>query len=107
MTMAGETAAGFWGLSHQDNKTARGGILELASLIMEEYNLLSGEPLELFVDHDSIAWGEEWRTRVDSSLAQTTFFIPIITPRYFMRSECRRQLLDFAASPDPANSTTA
>lgn len=63
----------------------------------EEYNLLSGEPLELFVDHDSIAWGEEWRTRVDSSLAQTTFFIPIITPRYFMRSECRRELLEFAA----------
>jgi hypothetical protein len=34
MTMAGETAAGFWSYSHQDNKLDGGAILELASLIM-------------------------------------------------------------------------
>ena len=64
---------------------------------MEEYNLLSGEPLQLFVDQESIAWGEEWRSRIDTALSQTTFFIPIITPRYFARPECRRELLEFAA----------
>jgi len=95
--MAGETAAGFWSYSHEDNELDGGAILDLASLIMEEYNLISGEPLKLFIDHDGIAWGEEWRSRINSSLAQTTFFIPIITPRYFMRSECRRELLEFAA----------
>lgn len=95
--MAGETAAGFWSYAHEDNKLDGGGVLELACLIMEEYNLISGEPLELFIDRDSIAWGDEWQNRVDSSLAQTTFFIPIITPRYFMRPECRRELLEFAA----------
>ena len=67
---------------------------------MEEYNLLSGEPLNLFVDRNDIAWGEEWRARINSSLAEATFFIPIITPRYFTRPECRRELLEFAAKAE-------
>jgi hypothetical protein len=58
---------------------------------------LSGEPLELFVDCDSIAWGQEWQKRINSSLIQTTFFIPIISSRYFKRPECRRELLEFSA----------
>jgi TIR domain len=93
--MSDDVAAGFWSYAHDDNDLDGGAILELARLIKEEYNLLSGEPLDLFVDRESIAWGEEWRDRVDSSLAQTTFFIPVITPRYFKRPECRREFLEF------------
>jgi hypothetical protein len=90
-------AVGFWSYAHEDNELDGGAILELARLIGEEYNLLSGESLELFIDRTDIAWGEEWRARVDATLSQTTFFIPIITPRYFARQECRRELLEFAA----------
>jgi hypothetical protein len=53
--------------------------------------------LEVFLDRDSIRWGEEWRERIDSAVAGTTFFIPIVTPRYFLRKECRRELLSFWA----------
>jgi hypothetical protein len=74
--MSSETAYGFWSYAHEDNELDGGNILVLAHLIKEEYNLLSGEPLELFIDRDGIAWGEEWRKRIDSSLVQTTFFIP-------------------------------
>jgi hypothetical protein len=95
--MPTETVAGFWSYAHGDNELDGGAVLELARLIAAEYNLISGEPLELFVDQRSIAWGENWRERIDSSLAQTTFFIPIVTPRYFTRPECRRELLEFAA----------
>jgi hypothetical protein len=90
-------AFGFWSYTHEDNTLDGGNILQLSRLLMEEYNLLSGEPLSLFVDRNDIAWGEAWRTRIDSSLVETTFFIPIITPRYFTRPECRRELLEFAA----------
>jgi hypothetical protein len=51
----------------------------------------------MFVDRDAIEWGQEWRRRIDQSLAETTFFIPIITPRYFTRAECRGELLTFVA----------
>src|SRR5215469_15861861 len=93
-----ETAVGFWSYAHEDNRLDDGAVLELARLITEEYNLLSGEPLELFIDRDSISWGQEWRARIDTVLSQTTFFIPVITPRYFTRPECRRELLEFAAN---------
>jgi hypothetical protein len=92
-----EAAVGFWSYAHEDDLLDGGNILQLSRLIMEEYNLLSGEPLNLFVDSNDIAWGQQWRERIDSSLAETTFFIPIITPRYFTRPECRRELLEFAA----------
>jgi hypothetical protein len=95
--MSDETASGFWSYTHEDDRLDDGNILQLSRLIMAEYNLLSGEPLKLFVDRDDITWGEEWRERIDSSLTETTFFIPVITPRYFTRPECRRELLEFAA----------
>ena len=95
--MSNEAASGFWSYAHEDDVLDGGNILSLRRLIMEEYNLLSGEPLKLFVDRNDLAWGEEWRERIDSSLAETTFFIPVITPRYFTRPECRRELLEFAA----------
>jgi TIR domain len=90
-------AFGFWSYTHEDDTLDGGNILQFSRLLMEEYNLLSGEPLNLFVDRNDIAWGEAWRTRIDSSLIETIFFIPIITPRYFTRPECRRELLEFAA----------
>jgi len=95
--MSSEEVIGFWSYSHEDDKLDGGGILRLSRLIMEEYDLLAGEPIDLFVDRKDIAWGQEWQERIESSLAQTTFFIPIITPRYFRRPECRRELLEFAA----------
>ena len=55
---ASEAIAGFWSYTHDDNTLDDGGILELARLIKEEYSLLSGDPIDLFVDRDSIAWGD-------------------------------------------------
>jgi len=98
--MSSDAAIGFWSYAHGDNELDNGLILELARLVQDEYNLLTGEPLRLFVDRDSLAWGDAWRERIDSALIQTTFFIPIITPRYFTRPECRRELLEFASKVD-------
>jgi hypothetical protein len=95
--VASEAAVGFWSYTHEDDKLDGGAILKLADLISEEYDLISGEPLQLFVDRKDIAWGEEWHQRIDEALSQTTFFIPIVTPRYFNRPECRRELLEFTA----------
>jgi TIR domain len=95
--MPAEGAAGFWSYAHDDNKLDDGAILKLANMLSEEFDLLAGEPLELFIDRDGIDWGDLWRERINSALAQTTFLIPIITPRYFRQPECRRELQEFAA----------
>lgn len=70
--------------------------MRLAERLAEEYSLLTGTTFTIFVDRDDIKWGEEWRARIVHALVDTTFFIPVITNRYFDRAECRRELLEFS-----------
>jgi hypothetical protein len=90
-------AAGFWSYAHKDDESARGGIRVLAADISAEYDLLTGRPLRIFVDRDSLVWGDNWKSRIDAGLADATFFIPVVTPRYFKRPECRREFVEFLA----------
>lgn len=92
---SGITAAVFWSYAHEDNRLDGGGILGLATHLREELSLSAGTDIAFFVDRDELKWGEEWRRRIDTALAQTTFFIPIITPRFFASEECRRELFAF------------
>jgi hypothetical protein len=93
-----QDAAGFWSYTHADNDGDGGRIARLAKLIAAEYEMLTGEPLELFVDRDELGWGVLWRDRIDEALSGTTFFIPIVTPRFFQSEECRKELLRFAGA---------
>ncbi|WP_461123926.1 TIR domain-containing protein [Saccharothrix stipae] len=95
MTTGG--AIGFWSYAHDDDRSARGGIRKLSESIAEEYDLLTGRRLELFVDRTALRWGDNWKERIDTGLSAATFFIPIITPRYFSRPECRREFIEFSA----------
>jgi hypothetical protein len=91
-----EELAGFWSYARDDDDAEGGRITRLAAKIKTEYAMLTGEAIEVFLDREEIAWGEEWRRRIDEALLGTAFFIPVITPRYFGRPECRRELLTFA-----------
>lgn len=88
--------SGFWSYVHDDDRSEDGRICRLAEDVVSQYELLTGEKIELFLDRDDIKWGEDWRRRVDSGLASTAFFVPVLTPRYFMSSECRRELHFYA-----------
>lgn len=89
--------SGFWSYVHRDNEQAGERIHRLADRIRDEFSLLSGADLELFLDRDSLVWGDQWRGRVEAAIQETTFFIPIVTPRYFTSEECRKELMKFAA----------
>ena len=89
------SVAGFWSYSHDDNEHDGQAILRLAARIEAEFALVTGETLTLFIDRNDISWGDEWRHRIGAALAETTFFIPVITPLYFKRQECRNELLSF------------
>lgn len=98
MTISG--IAAFWSYSHEDDELDRGAVLKLAENIRDEFALITGDALTLFSDRTGIAWGDEWRRRINGALAETTFFIPVITPRYFTRVECRRELLEFSSQAE-------
>ncbi|MET4049906.1 MULTISPECIES: toll/interleukin-1 receptor domain-containing protein [unclassified Rhodococcus (in: high G+C Gram-positive bacteria)] len=89
---------GFWSYVHKDNDSQHGRILNLARLLKEEFEFLTASSLELFVDREDLAWGAKWRVTIDDALTATSFFIAIITPRFMLSHECRRELLIFAAN---------
>lgn len=90
------TFGGFWSYAHDDDDADFGRITDLARDLVANYKMLTGDPIELFLDRDSIAWGQAWKQRVDSSLSSVAFFVPVLTPTFFKRPECRRELRFFA-----------
>ncbi len=98
--MGESDAAAFWSYAHEDDQLDEGAIVRLAERLEAEYSLITGRTLDLFVDRTGIPWGTEWRARIGNALVQTTFFIPVLSPRYFTREECRRELLEFAAQAE-------
>jgi hypothetical protein len=90
------TSHGFWSYVHEDDRAEGGRICRLARDIVDQYQMLTGEEIRLlFLDKDDIQWGDQWRKEIDSGLASVAFFIPVMTPRYFMSPECRRELQFF------------
>jgi DNA-binding XRE family transcriptional regulator len=52
-----------------------------------------GRKLTVFLDKESIKWGDEWQTSIRQSVLGATAFLPIVTFSYFQSSWCREELL--------------
>ena len=87
---------GFWSYVHADDQAEGDRISQLARDVVNQFELLTGESISLFLDKDAIHWGDDWRRKIESNLATVAFFVPVLTPRYFMSAECRRELWFFA-----------
>ena len=87
---------GFWSYVHSDEESEGGRITRLAQDVVSQFEMLTGESINLFLDKDALEWGENWKDRIDEGLASIAFFIPVMTPRYFQSAECRRELQFFA-----------
>jgi hypothetical protein len=95
--MSDVSAAAFWSYARDDDEYDGGRVTILAAKLRAEYSLITASSLEMFVDRDSIDWGDAWQQRIEEAISGTVFFIPIITPRYFTRDACRGELLQFVA----------
>lgn len=87
---------GFWSYVHADDKAENGRITRLAKDVRSQYEILTGETINLFLDKHALEWGDQWRKKIDEGLGSVAFFIAVLTPRYFMSTECRRELQSFA-----------
>jgi hypothetical protein len=91
---------GFWSYVHADDDAESGRIAQLARDVASQFEMQTGEPIQLFLDRDNLVWGDDWHPKIDQSLSSIAFFIPVITPRYFKSAECRRELNFFARNAE-------
>ncbi len=88
-------SVGFWSYARKDDKAEKGRISQLAQDIVEQYEMLTGESISIYIDTEENKWGGKWRENIDTALSEVVFFIPVITPRYVQSAECRREIQYF------------
>lgn len=91
---------GFWSYVHDDNAASFDKIVELGRDLQRVYQMISGTSVSLFIDRDSLEWGDAWRSVIQSNLGTVAFFIPIVTPAYFQSPACRSEIEAFAQRTD-------
>ena len=52
---------GFWSYVHKDDQADSGRIVQLAHDVTAQYEVITGETISLFLDRDSLDWGDNWR----------------------------------------------
>lgn len=88
----------FLSYAHLDDENSGGRILELARRLRGEFHIQTGQELTIFVDRDEkegIRWGDEWAKVIETNLGYAAFLIPVISPTYLSRPECRREFISF------------
>lgn len=78
-----------------DNKEYDRVVERLRREVAGRFEATTGTKLEIFLDRDSIGWGEHWREKIGEAVTSSTLFIPIITMRYFNSDPCRDELSAF------------
>jgi F-box protein 11 len=89
--------AGFFSYVRFNDETEEGRLSELREKLEAEVSMLLGETFELFQDTKGVGLGQNWQKRLDEGLAESTLFIPILTPAYLKRQACRDELEKFLA----------
>lgn len=82
----------------KDDESDHGRISALVKHIQAEFEMISGEKLEIFQDKKDIAPGESWEERILQALESGQIFIAIITPRFFQSKACIKEFLTYAKS---------
>ncbi len=80
---------------HFDDEHEDGRISALRERLAGEVRIHTGRKFLIFQDRDDIAWGQNWRSRIDQSIDSATFLIPVVTPGFFTSASCRGEVERF------------
>ena len=69
----------------------RGHVTHFREHLSDEVQVLMGREFPIFQDNVHIHWGEDWKDRIQRSLNEIVFFIPILTPSFFNSDMCREE----------------
>jgi VIT1/CCC1 family predicted Fe2+/Mn2+ transporter len=91
---------GFFSYSREDDADSHGALSALRNRVQGELRGLLGrtaKTFRLWQDKEAIAAGKFWASEIKLAVAQSSFFIPIITPTVVASSHCRFELESFLA----------
>lgn len=55
----------------------------------------SKNSIEVFLDRESILWGEQWHGRILNELNDAPVFVPVVSSHYLRSKNCREEFLEF------------
>ncbi len=91
---------GFFSYSREDDEAFRGSISALRDAIARELSAQLGRGkrnFRLWQDQEAIAPGKDWEAEITKAVAQSVFFIPIVTPRAVGSEYCKFEFASFVA----------
>jgi TIR domain len=91
----GEQPAAFMSYVHFDDQHEGGKLSQFRQRLSAEIRVQTGEEFPIFQDRSDIAWGQNWKARIDETLDAVTLLIPIITPGFFRSLPCRQEVFQF------------
>jgi TIR domain len=86
---------GFWSYARQDDSHSDGQLTQLRAIVGNAISLRLGDEVKLFQDTAAIPFGADWASNIEEAIGQTTFFIPIVTPRFLKSENCRDEFKSF------------
>jgi F-box protein 11 len=85
--------AAFMSYAHKDDKYEH--VTRFYERLSHEVGVYIGEEFLIFRDREEILLGQSWKERIEGSLDDVTFLIPIITPHFFNSEACCDELRRF------------
>ena len=86
---------GFFSYSREDDEDSHGALSTLRDRIQRELRSQLGRSMKAFrlwQDKEAIAAGTLWESEIKNAVAQSVFFIPIITPTVVRSPYCQFEL---------------
>ncbi|HKP74850.1 MAG TPA: toll/interleukin-1 receptor domain-containing protein [Longimicrobiaceae bacterium] len=85
----------FMSYVHSDDEHENGRLTQFRQRLSGELRIQTGESFDIFQDRKDIAWGQQWKRRIEESIDTATFLIPVVTPAFFRSPACRAELERF------------
>ncbi len=88
---------GFFSYSRRDDQHSGGALSKLRTRIHDELRLQLGRDLRVWQDTAAIPHGTLWEEQIRSAIAESVFFIPIVTPSAVASDHCKLEFGSFLA----------
>ena len=91
--MAGPAA--FMSYVRFDDAHEDGQLSAFRERLAGEIRIQTGREFPIFQDRNDIAWGQNWRQRIEETLDEVTLLLVIVTPGLFHSPACRDEVARF------------